>query len=202
MRRAIAVQGAGSWAQAERVGSITLPYDQRFRRRIQWQDDAGSPFLLDLSRPVLLGHDDGLLLDEGGIIQVIAAQEPVLEIIPRDAQNAARLAWHVGNRHTPAQILVGGVMRIHEDHVLMAMLQGLGATVHRVMAPFAPEGGAYGGGSAQHGHDHGGQSHEHAHPQAQDPRTAGHAQAGTQASDHSTHGHSHDHDPGGAVHEH
>ena len=106
-------------------------------------DDAGEPFLLDLDRPVMLAHGDGLALEGGGVICVRAADEDVIEVRPGTAAEAARLAWHLGNRHTPVQILACGRLRLLDDPVLAAMLRGLGASVMHCRAPFAPEAGAY-----------------------------------------------------------
>jgi urease accessory protein len=72
----------------------------------------------------------------------------------------ARFAWHIGNRHAPVQVLSDGSLRIRDDHVLVAMLEGLGASVVRRRAPFSPEPGAY----ARNGHDKGhGHGHGHDH---------------------------------------
>jgi urease accessory protein len=112
---------------------------------------------------------------------VHAAAERVLEARASDPRTLARLAWHVGNRHTPAQVL-DGALRLLDDPVLRDMLEGLGADVVRRTAPFAPEPGAYGAGH-RHGHGHGpghghgdGQEHGHrhgpAHPTSSDPETA------------------------------
>ena len=78
----------------------------------------------------------------------VAAAEPLLEIRCDDAKHLARLAWHLGNRHLPAQVL-DNTLRIRRDHVVAAMAVGLGARVIEIEAPFEPEGGAYG----QHNHD-------------------------------------------------
>jgi len=105
-------------------------------------DDAGAPFLLDLPEATALADGDGLALDGGGFIRVRAAPEAVLEVRGRDAAHTARLAWHIGNRHVPLQVLADGALRIRDDHVLAAMLEGLGAALERKSAPFAPEPGA------------------------------------------------------------
>ena len=160
MRRAITVLPAGTWREAEPVATATLPFDQRQRRRIRMLDDAGEPFLLDLDRPVTLADGDGLGLAGGGIIRVRAADEAVIEARGATAAEAARLAWHLGNRHAPVQVLADGTLRLRDDPVLAAMLHGLGARILSRHAPFAPEPGAYvGAGSAredhhQHGLDH------------------------------------------------
>ncbi|NQW08783.1 MAG: hypothetical protein HQ481_02715 [Alphaproteobacteria bacterium] len=100
---------------------------------------------------------DGLELDDGGWIEVRAAAEPLLEIRAAEPTRFARLAWHLGNRHIPTEIAPDAI-RIRPDHVLEAMLIGLGAVVAHVVLPFQPEGGAYGGqdhgGGHGHGHDH------------------------------------------------
>lgn len=113
-------------------------------------DDAGEPFLLDLERPHVLADGDGLLLAEGGVIAVHAAAEPVVDVTAVDIVAMARLAWHIGNRHAPLQVLADGGLRIRDDPVLISMLKGLGARVVRRSAAFAPEGGAY---ATDHHHD-------------------------------------------------
>ncbi|HJQ56463.1 MAG TPA: urease accessory protein UreE [Vineibacter sp.] len=155
MKRAAAVARAGAWPASQRVDSITLIYDDRYRRRLRLRGDGGTDFLLDLSEPTVLSDGDGLKLDDGGYVQVKAADEPLVEIRARDAALFTRLAWHLGNRHLPTQI-DGDRLLIRDDHVIVDMLQGLGAEVRRVSAPFNPEGGAYG----QHNHD---LRHPHAH---------------------------------------
>jgi urease accessory protein len=161
--RAIQVLKAGSW-QAAPVDRITLSYEQRHRRRLRFRADAGTEFLLDLPRTTVLRGGDGLRLEDGRVILVAAADEPLLEVTAADPQLLARLAWHIGNRHLPAQIATGRML-IREDGVIEAMLQGLGATVRHVAEPFTPEPGAYDGSHSLllapghsalgHGHGHG-----------------------------------------------
>jgi urease accessory protein len=155
MKRAAAVVRAGAWPPAERVDSITLIYDDRYRRRLRLLGDGGTDFLLDLPEPTVLRDGDGLRLDGGGYVLVKAANEPLVEVRAGDAALFTRLAWHLGNRHLPTQI-DGDRLLIRDDHVIVDMLKGLGADVRHVSAPFNPEGGAYG----QHNHDLG---HPHAH---------------------------------------
>jgi urease accessory protein len=152
--RATARHAAGDWPAAEARASITLPWAERHRRRIRLTDDDGHPFLLDLAEATALANGDGLRLDGGGWIAVRAAAEEVADAICPSGDGLVGLAWHLGNRHIPIQILPGGVVRFLFDHVLVAMLTGLGARVERRFAPFQPETGAY----AQHqgagpGHD-------------------------------------------------
>jgi urease accessory protein len=163
MLRATQVLKAGSW-QAAPVDCITLSYDQRHRRRLRFRADAGTEFLLDLPRTTVLRGGDGLRLEDGRVILVAAADEPLLEVTAEDPQQLARLAWHIGNRHLPAQIATGRML-IREDSVIEAMLEGLGATIRHVAEPFTPEPGAYDGShslllapghsASGHGHGHG-----------------------------------------------
>jgi urease accessory protein len=158
MRRAVSVHASGTWPLGEAVGSITLPFADRHRRRVRMLDDVGEEFLLDLPHAVLLAEGDGLALDGGGWIAVHAADEEVAEVKCTTPEALVRIAWHIGNRHMPLQILGGGVLRLPYDPVLVTMIHGLGAGIECRLAPFHPEGGAY----AQGGHhDHAACAHDH-----------------------------------------
>ena len=160
MRRAGKVVAEDSWAADRQVGTVTLAYIDRHRRRIVLADDAGLDFLLDLPDAVALVHGDGLLLDDGGVIKVMAANEDVADIVCDDAAHLARVAWHLGNRHLPVEVIPDEMrLRIAWDHVIATMVEGLGAKAMRARAPFHPEGGAYG---TAHGAGHG-QAHGHGH---------------------------------------
>jgi urease accessory protein len=157
MLRADTVLAAGHWPQGERRDRITLDYDERHRRRRRYVCEGGLEFLLDLAEATVLRHGDGLRLEGGGYVEVRAASENLIEIRAASAGGLARLAWHLGNRHLPADV-TGERILIRDDHVIVDMLRGLGAQVKAVQAPFNPEGGAYG----QHNHDHG-HPHRHGH---------------------------------------
>ena len=164
MRHATQVISKSKWVPTEAKGTVTLCFEDRFRRRVRLIDDAGEPFMLDLAHATRFEDGDGLVLTEGGVLLVRAAIEDVLEVIGKDAQHTARLAWHIGNRHTPVEVLPRGILRILHDHVLMHMLEGLGATVMRVSAPFAPEAGAYDISQArEEGQDHHDHTNAHSH---------------------------------------
>lgn len=120
--------------------------------------EGGLAFLLDLPKAEALMEGDGLILEDGGIVEVRAAKEPLLEITCTDQAHLVRVAWHLGNRHLPTELL-GDRLRIRSDHVIEDMVRKLGATATGIEAPFNPEGGAYGHGRT-HGHDH---SHDHSH---------------------------------------
>ena len=129
--------------------TVTLDYEARFLRRKRLVSDGGEPFLVELAETRSLNQGEGFRLDDGRIIAVMAAAEPLLAV---RHSNLARIAWHVGNRHTPCQIADHHIL-IREDKVLQTMLEGLGASVTQVTAPFTPEGGAYGHGRT-YGHKH------------------------------------------------
>ena len=129
--------------------TVTLDYEARFLRRKRLVSDRGEPFLVELAETQSLNQGEGFRLDDGRIIAVMAAAEPLLAV---RHDNLARIAWHVGNRHTPCQIADDHIL-IREDKVLQVMLEGLSASVTQVTAPFTPEGGAYGHGRT-HGHEH------------------------------------------------
>ena len=142
--RQVVRQGAAG--AAERV---VLSYDERFLRRKRLVCESGASVMVDLAETTSLEDGDALVTDTGQRVAVVAAQEPVIEV---RGPNLARLAWHIGNRHTPCQVAEGHLV-IRRDHVLEAMLLGLGATLAPVIAPFRPEGGAYGHGRTM-GHEH------------------------------------------------
>jgi urease accessory protein len=127
---------------------VRLDYESRFLRRKRLETGGGMPFLVDLPQTVSLDHGDALELSDGRLIEVIAAPEPLCEV----RGDLPRLAWHIGNRHTPCQVEPGRLL-IRCDHVLQEMLAKLGAQLLEVEAPFTPEGGAYGHGRT-HAHSH------------------------------------------------
>lgn len=153
VKRASQVVRAGTWRAADAVDCVVLDADERYRRRIVLAGERGIKLLLDLPEATALHDGDGLVLDDGMIVAVVARPEPLVEITAADAADGtaalARLAWHLGNRHTEVQI-IGDKLRIRRDHVLEEMLTGLGAVVTPIEAPFEPERGAY-----RHGHGEG-----------------------------------------------
>lgn len=160
MKRATKVLAPGMWNAKDSTGSVLLTFDDRYRRRTRLMDTKGNAFLLDLEKPRVLQHGEGLVLEGGGILAVIAADEPVADIHTHSVAETARIAWHIGNRHIPVQVLNDGSLRIRDDHVLVEMIEGLGAHVHRRSAPFSPEGGAYSEEAKAH-HQHHGHDYDH-----------------------------------------
>jgi urease accessory protein len=155
MRRAIAIHRRGQWPEDGMVDAVTLAYIDRHRRRIRLIADSGAAFLLDLPRAQHFADGDGLELDTGGYLRVCAALEPVLEIEAADGASLLRIAWHLGNRHLPLQV-VGDRLRIREDHVIAEMVSGLGGRIIHRDAPFDPEFGAYAGAPDHHADDESG----------------------------------------------
>ena len=155
MRRAIAVHTRGHWPEEAAIDRVTLTFVDRHRRRLRLVADSGTPFLLDLARVQHLRDGDGLELDNGDYVRVGAAPERVIEIEADTPGDLLRIAWHLGNRHLPVQA-VEGRLRIRDDHVIAAMIEGLGGRLSRLQAPFDPETGAYAGAeqAMSHGHDH------------------------------------------------
>lgn len=158
MLRATTVKPAGSWEPGAARDCVVLDFDARHRRRIVMHGEAGLDFLLDLPEAVALADGDGLELEDGGLVTVKAAAERLIEVRAGEGLPLLRIAWHLGNRHLPTEILTDA-LRIREDHVILDMLRQMGARTALLEAPFHPEGGAYGQGRT-HGHDHG-QGHHH-----------------------------------------
>ncbi len=176
MIRATQVRGQHRFTEAP-VDTVVLDFDDRHRRRMAMTGTRGLEFLLDLEHAVALRGGDALVLEDGRLIEVVAAPEPLLEIRGRDPHHLVRVGWHLGNRHLPTQIMAKA-LRIRRDHVIEAMVKGLGARVIEIEAPFDPEGGAYADAGHAHGHDHAHHDHDHDH---------GHHH------DHGSHDHGHEH---------
>jgi urease accessory protein len=140
MHRVISIKHPDEWNAADAVDRVVLDADDRHRRRIVLTGEKGTEILLDFEKPVSLRDGDGLVLDDGSIVLVAGAPEPLVEICAHGL-DSVRLAWHLGNRHTDVQI-VGEHIRIRRDHVLEDMLRGLGAHLILLEAPFDPEPGA------------------------------------------------------------
>jgi len=160
--RAVSVLRADNLVGTAILDTITLDRQSRYRRRVLMTTDGGRELMLDLPEATYLADGDAFAV-AGGAVLVKAAAEDLLEIHAHDALALATIAWHLGNRHTPAEITRGAIY-IQPDHVLAELVEQLGAHVHRVRRPFEPEGGAYGGKGPLHSghhHLHGGGNHHH-----------------------------------------
>jgi urease accessory protein len=147
--RAVAVLAAGIWNTSDTADSVLLDHDHRYRRRIALRTEVGAELLIDLPRAARLRDGDGLALEGGGVVLVRAKPEPLLEIRASDDATLLRIAWHLGNRHLPVQVL-DRRLRICTDHVIADLVAQLGGKVEEVRAPFDPEAGAYAGGHHRH----------------------------------------------------
>jgi urease accessory protein len=141
------IHPAGKWPRLA-TGRVVLGYDERFLRRKRLVMASGEGFLVDLAETTNLLAGDAFELSDGRLVEIAAAEEAVLVV----RGDLVRLAWHIGNRHTPCQIEADRLL-IRADHVLAEMLRGLGATVTEGREAFTPEGGAYGMGRTM-GHAH------------------------------------------------
>jgi urease accessory protein len=180
MLRVVRVVGSSASEGARRIDSVILGANERRIQTAQLTGVNGTVIMLMLPEPVLLRMGDTLELDDGSSVEVVVAPEPLIEVRGNDLTHLARLAWHLGDRHVPVQVLANR-LRLRRDAALEAMLGALGARMTAIEAPFDPEGGAYATPAVHdhHAHDH---HHDHAH---------GHAHH-----DHHHHGaaHRHDHD--------
>jgi urease accessory protein len=197
MIRATRVLGQHRWTQAA-ADTVVLDFDDRHRRRMAMTGTRGLEFLLDLEHATALRGGDALVLEDGRMVEVVAAPEPLIEIRGADPQHLVRLAWHLGNRHLPTQIMGKG-LRIRRDHVIEAMVKGLGARIVEIEAPFDPEGGAYAevapaDDHAQHGHSHHEHGHDHGHAHDHDHHGRDHHVHDEHCGHDHHHGHSHAHD--------
>lgn len=154
--RAVAVIRSGETAGTVPFELAVLPHDERRVRRRMIQLQHGDGVLVDLPEPVTLDDRDCLKLDDGRLVEIIAADEKLYKVRGRDELHLMQIAWHLGNRHLKAQLERGddGAMRILilRDHVIRDMLHKLGARVTDVVEPFFPEEGAY-------SHSHGEPAH-------------------------------------------
>jgi urease accessory protein len=200
MLHAHSVVPSGAWS-GEPADTVVLDYDERYRRRVAMTGVRGLGFLLDLPEAVMLRAGDGIKLEDGRIVEVVAAPEPLVEIRAADAAALTRIAWHLGNRHLPTELMRTS-LRIRRDAVIEEMARGLGGAVVAIEAPFNPESGAYVRAPApDHDHDH---DRDHAHHGDAHHRHGDHQSVGAEPHvhgpgcghddhDHAPHGHDHDH---------
>ena len=131
--------------------TVELPFDKRQKSRLRVRLQSGVEVALFLDRGIILRGGDLLQAENGLVIQVRSANEPVYNVMANSHRELMCAAYHLGNRHVPLQI-GDGWLRLEQDYVLKEMLLGLGVVVTEIEAPFEPEAGAYGGGH-RHGHD-------------------------------------------------
>lgn len=208
MPRATSVQPAAQRQSGAVTGTIIdtliLTHAQRQAKQGFAFGVKGICVEFDFPEHVRLRTDDALVLDDGSLVEIVAEAEPLIEARAADLPALARLAWHLGDRHVPVQILEKR-LRMQRDPAIEELLAALGAKVIAIDAPFEPEGGAYDAQphdhhdhSHHHGHDHHDHSHDHAH-HAHDHKHGdacgcGHDHAHDHGHDHHGHHHGHKHD--------
>lgn len=158
MSRAIRVLGPAERDNRPVIDAVILDCAQRSAQRITVIGIKGGSFEIELAEPACLRTDDLRLLDDDGLVEVVAAPEPLIEARAADLASLARLAWHLGDRHVPVRHLPNRI-RARCEAGVESLLNALGAKLALIEAPFEPEGGAY-ASSHGHGHDHG---HDHTH---------------------------------------
>ena len=178
MLRVVRVVSSAQTGGARLIDSVMLAPDQRRLQSAHLTGVNGTLIGLMLPEPVMLRMGDAFELDDGSFVDIVIQPEPLVEARGNDLTHLARLAWHLGDRHVPVQVLTNR-LRLRRDDALEAMLAALGARLTAIEAPFDPEGGAYATHAApDHGHHHhDGCGHDHHHDHAH-----GH-----------DHGHDHDH---------
>ncbi len=152
----------------KRAATIELDWDVRQKSRFDAHDSQGRHLGVFLPRGTVVRGGDVLVAEDGSLIRVLAAPQPVL-VITHCQQHGTpfdltRAAYHLGNRHVPLE-LQPDHLKIEPDHVLADMLRAMHLIVNEATLPFEPEGGAYGAGHAHghgHGHDHD-HDHDHSH---------------------------------------
>jgi urease accessory protein len=159
MPRAIKVVAASQRGNEPIADTLLLNLDQRRSHSGHVFTGSGMCIELDLEAPVWLRTDDALVLEDGRLIEIVAEAEPLLEVRATDLPALARIAWALGDRHVPVQI-IGNRLRLRRDPTVRAVLGNLAAKVTDIEAPFDPEGGAYSAAAGDHGHDH---QHDHGH---------------------------------------
>lgn len=218
MQRAISVVRKAAVKQDQVVDTLTLDHEDRNRRRLALKADGGLDILLDLDKPTGLGDGDAVKLEDGRLVQIRAAAQNLLEIRAENPLRLMRVAWHIGNRHTPAEITADAIY-IENDHVLAEMIRGQGCAMSEVTRPFQPERGAYehdhancdhpshahGHGHHDHGHhhhDHHGHDHAHGHGHEAHAHSHSHGAACGCGHDHGHDHHAHDHHDDDHKHDH
>ena len=190
MPRATRVQSAADRTAGSVVDTLILPFAQRLVQQGFLFGVKGICVEVDLAEPVRLRTDDALMLDDGGLVEIVAEPEPLIEARAGDLAALARLAWHLGDRHVPVQVLERR-LRLRRDPAIEALLESLGARLTAIDAPFEPEGGAYAAAAGDHHHDHhhhdDGHRHDHHHHDHEHSHNRDHDRA---------HDHKHDHGKG------
>lgn len=185
----------------KRAATIELDWDVRQKSRFDATDSQGRQIGVFLPRGTAVRGGDVLVAEDGSLVRVIAAPQPVLRITHCTAHGTpfdlTRAAYHLGNRHVPIE-LKPDHLKIEPDHVLADMLRSMHLIVVAVEEAFEPEGGAY--GSHEHSHGGGGHSHDHAHGSSSKSKGPKPLVLAPELLDDHDHSHGHDHGHHGHSH--
>ena len=164
MQKVVSVTGAQEGAAHAETAMATaiLAHDERHVRRKTIRLSNNEKILIDLPASTVLNAGDMLTLDDGSAVLIEAASEELFEVRGQDNVHLTQLAWHIGNRHLPAEIAVDHIL-ILRDHVIRGMLEGLGAHVADITGRFSPTRGAYDGQPHSHSHEPHSHGDDHAH---------------------------------------
>jgi urease accessory protein len=153
-------------ALLKRAATVQLDWDVRQKSRFDATDSQGRHLAVFLPRGTVVRGGDVLVAEDGSLVRVLAAAQPVLRIAACSQHGSpldlVRAAYHLGNRHVPVEVQADH-LKIEPDHVLADMLRRMHLTVTEAHESFEPEGGAYGGGWGTEGHGHHGHGHSHDH---------------------------------------
>ena len=189
----------------KRAATVALDWDVRQRSRFEAVDSSGRRLGVFLPRGSVVRGGDVLVTEDGSLVRVEAAPQPVMVVRHCQAHGTpfdlVRAAYHLGNRHVPLE-LQPDHLKFEPDPVLADMLDRMHLIVREELLPFEPEGGAYQPGATPHGHGHSdhahghGHAHDHGHDHGQPPAHGpGHTHDHAHDHSHHEHGHSHPHDP-------
>ncbi|UDL94245.1 urease accessory protein UreE [Lichenihabitans sp. PAMC28606] len=190
MARAIAVKAQHEFGAAMPADTVVLDFADRNRPGLKTSGVRGLAIEFDLPEAIMLRGGDALVLDDGRLVDVVAAPEQLIELRSRTPGDLVRAALQIGSRHLAAQVLPNGI-RLRPDAAIETVLAALGVKITSIETSFDPEGGAY--AASAHDHDH----HDHDH-HGHDHAGHGHEAHGHKADDHKHH----DHDHGGHDHDH
>jgi urease accessory protein len=183
----------------KRAARVALDWDTRSKSRFDAVDSAGRRLGVFLPRGSVVRGGDVLVAEDGSLVLVEAAPQPLLQVRPCATHGSPfdllRAAYHLGNRHVALE-LQPQCLQLEPDPVLADLLRAMHLDVHEVQAAFEPEGGAYGGHGHAHAHAHGhahGHGHQPLHEHKQAPASAAAVPVAVrvQAHDHASHGHTH-----------
>ena len=157
---------AGAARPAPVADTLILDFEQRTRKQGFVFTHKGTCIEFAFDEAPALATDDALVLDDGRLVEIVAAPEPLVEARIADPAALARLAWTLGDRHVPAQLFANR-LRVRRKPEIETLLKERGAKIADIEAPFEPDAAA-GAHDHHHDHDHHGHDHDHDHHHGHD----------------------------------